>query len=116
MPLRGPVATLSVIDDRQGRTNGQTALVRHGPGSASAVPAAPLPPLLCVAMPVVLPRTEQDAPGGADTQGAGAVHQHAAMRPARCRHAAIPDKWCLRISPGRGGLYCACVRKRQVMK
>ncbi|EGG75786.1 hypothetical protein SXCC_03601 [Gluconacetobacter sp. SXCC-1] len=41
VPLRGPVATLSVIDDRQGRANGQTALVRHGPGSASAVPAAP---------------------------------------------------------------------------
>lgn len=48
VPLKGVVAALSRMDARQGRTNGQTALIRRGMRPASVVPARPWLPYIPV--------------------------------------------------------------------
>jgi len=65
LPVSGASAALLWIDERQGRLDTTTALIRRGPRPASAVPAAP-------ALPRVIPATAVDQTGfrgGENPQG-----------------------------------------------
>jgi len=61
-PTAGASASLLWIDERQGRLNTTTALIRRGPQPASAVPAAPALPVITAAPAISQAGFEGNAP------------------------------------------------------
>lgn len=59
--LSGLNAALLLVDDRQGRLNNQTALLRVGNNEPDAVPDAPEPPTLNFVVPALQPLTNEAA-------------------------------------------------------
>lgn len=101
--LQGAVAALLFMDDVQGRIDTETALIRRGPQSASAVPAAPPLPVV-QARPAG--RGDTVAPGLAAAVGARApVSEDEACKPNDAEAFPLGDGRALVGLPCAGGAY-----------